>query len=97
MADTFDFTDDSKKEETVNLNSVEQLKGILYNMSLSTDVTQRSRDVLVRVQSSVGSSEYLARMEGDLHWLKSVSHKREARGSFRLFYIKIEGQEVPLP
>jgi len=98
MADKFSIEEGQvPANKEVVLDSIDALRDILRSFSLHTELEQRVHDVIVRVQEFSGGSEYLARGMDDHWFLKNTAYKEERRGTFTLYYIKLDGRTVTKP
>lgn len=98
MADKFSFEEGGvPKVKTIVLDSVEALEKALRSFSTHTEIEKRIHDVIVRVMDFAGGSEYLARGATEQFVLKQIAYKTERRGTFTLYYIKLDGKTVELP
>ena len=98
MADIYSFEEGAvPQNKEVILDSRQALDTILRQFSLHTEVEERINDVIVRVQEFAGGSEYLAKGMDDMWLLKDLAHRVEKRGSFTLYYIKLDGRKVTRP
>ena len=98
MADKFSFeegTESTSKE--VVLDSVDSLRECVNSLSVFAELEKRVNDVVVRVQDFAGGAEYLAKGNNDLWFLNDISYKKEKRGTFTLYYIKLDGRKVTRP
>lgn len=98
MADKFSIEEGASAEngkgKDIVLDSMESLESCLREMSIHTEIQKRINDVIVRVQEFAGGSEYLAKGMGDTWTLNDMAYKKEKRGTFTLYYIKLDGRRV---
>ena len=96
MADKFSIEEGSNNgaSKEISLDSMESLESCLRDMSIHTEIEKRINDVIVRVQEFAGGSEYLAKGMGDTWLLNDMAYKKEKRGTFTLYYIKLDGKKV---
>lgn len=97
MADKFSFEEGASDNKEITLDSIDALETCLRGLGVFTEIQKRVHDVVVRTQAHVGGNEFLARMDTDLFWLRDVAYKREKRGAFTLYYIKLDGRKVEKP
>ncbi len=98
MADKYSFEEGAVPEnKEITLDSIDSLKTALRGFSVHAEVERRVNGALVRVQEFAGGAEFLARGMDDTWFLKDISHKIEKRGSYTLYYIRLDGRKVTRP
>jgi len=77
--------------ETLNAkpSTYEELCGRVSLMDVFAECEKTYRGAIVRVQDFTGTSQYLAKGQGDLHWLTAHSSKMERRGNYSIFHFEL--------
>lgn len=72
----------------------ENIRPWLNTLCFDTSLETRGNTAIIRIQTNAGTSMLLSKADDDLEKLKSKSYKKERRGSYLIFHIRLESENV---